>query len=162
MLFPSVLANTRTAEIILNLAAQSLFVFILGWIFSLISKRGSAPLRSGGLLILILILAFWPLKIAFFPAAQGELYRIPVESPASLSTESLAQDSAGIRNNIQPADRLFDKLLDVIGGCARLFASLLLRPKRSESVQFLGRRTQRNRGSVQSRQRPRNARRDPR
>jgi len=106
MSFPTILANTRTAEIILNLAAQSLFIFVLGWIISFLFKRGSAPWRSGGMLILILILAFWPLKIAFFPAAQGGLYRIPVESPVSLSTESLARDSAGLRNNVQTGERL--------------------------------------------------------
>jgi beta-lactamase regulating signal transducer with metallopeptidase domain len=105
MFFPTLLANTRMAEIILNLASQSLFIFVLSWIFSFLFKRGSAPLRSGGMLILILILAFWPLKIAFFPAAQGGLYRIPVESPVSFSTASLAPDSAGLRNNIQTADR---------------------------------------------------------
>jgi len=106
MSFPTLLANIRMAEIILNLASQSLFIFVLSWIFSFLFKRGSAPLRSGGMLILILILAFWPLKIAFFPAAQGGLYRIPVESPVSLSTESLARDSAGLRNNIQTSGRL--------------------------------------------------------
>jgi len=106
MSFPTLLANTRMAEIILNLAAHSLFIFVLSWIFSFLFKRGSAPLRSGGMLILILILAFWPLKIAFFPATQGGLYRIPVESPVTLSTESLARDSAGLRNNVQTADRL--------------------------------------------------------
>jgi beta-lactamase regulating signal transducer with metallopeptidase domain len=105
MSFPTFLANNGTAEIILNLAAQSLFIFVLSWGFSLLCRRGSAPLRSGGMLILILILAFWPLKIAFFPAAQGGLYRIPIASPVSFSTASLAPDSARLQNNSRTADR---------------------------------------------------------
>jgi len=107
MPFLTFLANIRTADMVLNLAAQSLFLFVLGRLFSLLFKKGSAPLRSGGLLILILILAFWPLKVVFFPAAQSGLYRIPIESPASLLTASPGRELGGLQNSFPTSDRLF-------------------------------------------------------
>jgi beta-lactamase regulating signal transducer with metallopeptidase domain len=96
-----ILANPRMAEIVLNLAVQSIFILVVSWVFSILFKRASAPWQSAGLFSLILILALWPLKIVFFPVSPGGLYRIPIESPVSISTNSRSQETAAPRNGIQ-------------------------------------------------------------
>ncbi len=83
------LANTAAAEVILNLAVQSLLLLLAGAALSLLLKRASAPLRSGVLLAVLVLLALWPLKVAFFPAAETGLYRIPVGMPDPAEAGSL-------------------------------------------------------------------------
>ena len=106
MSIQALISNARTADAVLNLAAQSMVLLLAGWIFSLIFRRASAPWRSGGMLALILILALWPLKIAFFPTASNGLFRIPVGIPISNFVEADRGNASGVQSEMTPSSQV--------------------------------------------------------
>src|SRR5512136_3387182 len=72
------LGNITTADWVFRMLIQSAVLFLIGWILARAARRISAPLKSGILLTLIVLLVLLPAGIFIFRTDQGSLYKLPI------------------------------------------------------------------------------------
>ena len=77
-----ILNNTQTAERILNLAFQSIFILFLGWLITRIFKHKAPTLRSG--VILLTIVALMVLPFLNFTFLSQEINSFQIELPITV------------------------------------------------------------------------------
>jgi beta-lactamase regulating signal transducer with metallopeptidase domain len=78
MVLHSLLGNMEMADWTFSLLTQSFVLLFIGWILTRVARRISAPLRSGILLTLMILLILLPLGIFTFKTGQAGLYKLPI------------------------------------------------------------------------------------
>jgi len=110
MVFEKLLGNTQTADFLLNTAFQSFVVLLIGWLLVKISKRSSAPLRSGLSLTTLIILIVLPVSSLLFQSHPMSLFKIPAQvvqknRPELLIENGLSISSERTNPNLPPLNQ---------------------------------------------------------
>lgn len=97
MFFEKLLGNTQTADFLLNTAFQSFVVLLIGWFLVKISRRSSAPLRSGLSLTTLVILILLPVSSLLFQSQPISLFKTPAQVVQKNPPELLIENGLSIR-----------------------------------------------------------------